>query len=333
MRTRRSRYRSPQRPQRNNRRQRRERGQPRINDAEESQNDLQQIYNNIKSTPSYSSKIADFLRQNETSSVHKRIRRKFKRRKTVTYYPYDVCMADLAFYNNPDYVRANNGVKYILVFIDVFTKMCYVEPLKDKNGLTIFLALERIIKRLPVTPNQIITDVGTEFYNSHVQKLFNEYGIVHYSLRGPHKASVAERMIQTLKNRLEKYFWNKRTKRYVDVLGQVIENYNNTPHRSIGMAPNKVNRNNRDQVFKKMYKKSSITIEPRLEVGDQVRIAKLKTVFEKGYTRKWSLDLYTIVSAKSRGDVDYYKVKDQSGNILPRQRYYYELNLVKKHDS
>ena len=242
-------------------------------------------------------------------------------------------MADLAFYNQPEYVRANNGVKYILVFIDVFTKMCYVEPLKDKNGQTTFLALEKIIKRLPVTPNQIITDVGTEFYNSHVQRLFNDNGIVHYSLRGPHKASVAERMIQTLKNRLEKYFWNNRTKRYVDILNHVVDNYNNTPHRSIGMAPSKVNRSNLDQVFKKMYKKSKITIEPRLEVGDQVRIAKLKSIFEKGYTRRWSLELYTIVTAKSRGDVDYYKVKDENGNILPRQRYYYELNLVKKHDS
>ncbi len=92
-------------------------------------------------------------------------------------------MADLAFYNDPAYVRANNGVKYILVFIDVFSKMCYVEPMKNKLGLTTLLALEKIIRRLPVTPNQIITDVGTEFYNHYVQKLFKDNGIVHYSLR------------------------------------------------------------------------------------------------------------------------------------------------------
>ena len=242
-------------------------------------------------------------------------------------------MADLAFYNQPDYVRANNGYKYILVFIDVFTKMCFVEPLKDKNGMTTYLALEKIIKRLPVTPNQVITDVGTEFYNNHVQKLFQYFGIVHYSLRGPHKASVAERVIQTIKNRLEKYMWHNKTKRYIDILQQVIDNYNATPHRSIGMAPNKVNRNNREKVFRKMYKNIAITKKPRLKVGDKVRIAKLKSTFEKGYTRKWSIELYSIVSAKSRGAVDYYKVSDEFGNILPRQRYYYELNLVKRNDS
>ena len=242
-------------------------------------------------------------------------------------------MADLAFYNDPAYVHANGGVKYILVFIDVFSKMCYVEPMKNKLGLTTLLALDIIIRRLPVTPNQIITDVGTEFYNHHVQKLFKENGIVHYSLRGPHKASVAERMIQTLKGRLEKYFWQNKTKRYVDVLQQIVDNYNKTPHRSIGMAPNKVNRSNIDEVFKKMYKNARIKTEPRLAIGDRVRIAKLKTIFEKGYTRRWSIELYTIVSAKSRGGVDYYKVKDDNGNILPRQRYYFELNLVKRNDN
>ena len=321
-------------PTRRNIRRRKKQNRPRrINDVAQKEDDLHNIYTNIKSIPSYSSKIVDFLRQNETSSLHKRIRRKFKRRKTVTYYPYDVCMADLAFYNAPDYVRANNGFKYILVFIDVFSKMCYVEPMKDKNGLTTLIALEKILSKLPVTPNHIITDVGTEFYNFHVQKMFKNYGIVHYSLRGPHKASVAERMIQTMKGRLEKYFWQNKTKRYVDVLQQVAQNYNNTPHRSIGMAPSSVNENNRDIVFKKMYKNIQMKRDPRLSVGDTVRIAKLKTIFEKGYTRRWSIELYTIVSAKSRGRVDYYKVRDQDGNILPRQRYYYELNLVKKNDN
>ena len=295
---------------------------------ENGQNEIEQIYTNVKSIPSYSSKIQDFLRTNETASVHKRIIRKFRRRKTVAHYPYDLCMADLAFFTGPGMARANNGYKYVLVFIDVFSKMCYVEPMKDKLAVTTLVAFENIFRKLPFTPNHIITDVGTEFYNWHVQKLFKENGIVHYSLRGQHKASVAERMIQTLKGRLEKYFWQNKTKRYVDILQRIVDNYNHTPHRSIGMAPVKVTRSNTEQVFKKLYKDYPLQTDPRLKIGDKVRIARLKTIFEKGYTRRWSLELYTIVSAKSRGGVDYYKVADQTGNILPRQRYYFELNLV-----
>ena len=299
-------------------------------ERENGQDAIEQIYSNVKSIPNYSSKILEFLRQDETSSVHKRIIRKFRRRQTVAHYPYDLCMADLAFYTGPGMAHANNGNKYILVFIDVFTKMCYVEPMKNKEALTTLIAFEKILRRLPYTPNHVITDVGTEFYNFHVQKLFEENGIIHYSLRGPHKASVAERMIQTLKGRLEKYFWKNKTKRYLDVLHTIVDNYNKTPHRSIGMAPIKVNRSNSEQVFKKLYKDYAIKTDPRLRVGDKVRIARLKTIFEKGYTRRWSLELYSIVSAKSRGGVDYYKVADENGNILPRQRYYFELNLVQR---
>ena len=299
----------------------------------ENQDALHRLYTNVKSIPSYSSKIAAFLRQNETSSLHKQIRKKYIRRKIVSYYPYDVCMADVAFYNSRDYVKANNGYKYILVFIDVFTKMCYVEPLKNKTALTTLLALEKIIKRLPEIPHLFVTDDGTEFYNRPVRGLLEKYGIRHYSIRGEHKAAVAERMIRTMKGRLEKYMWHNKTKRYVDILGDIVNNYNRTPHRTIGMAPISVTLANREEVFKKMYPKHNLQTDTRLAVGDKVRITKLKTVFEKGYKRNWSIELYTIVSAKSSGGVDYYKIQDEDGNILPRQRYYYELNLVKKHDS
>ena len=287
----------------------------------------------MKSIPNYSSKILDFLRTHETSSVHKRIIRKFRRRKTISYFPYDLCMADLAFFNGAGMARANNGFKYVLVFIDVFSKMCYVEPMKDKQAMTTLVAFENIFRKIPDLPNHLVTDEGTEFYNWHVQQLFKESGINHYSLRGRHKASVAERMIRTLKGRIEKYLWEHKTKRYIDVLQSIVNNYNQTPHRSIGMAPKNVNLSNREMVFQKLYKNYSIKTQPRLGIGDIVRIAREKNVFEKGYKRNWSLELYSVISAQSRDGVDYYKVADENGNTLPRQRYYFELNLVKRNDN
>ena len=301
-----------------------------LDDPRNERDRIEQIYTNVKSIPSYSSKIIDFLRTHETSSVHKRIIRKFRRRKTIAYFPYDVCMADLAFFTGAGMVRANSGFKYVLVFIDVFSKMCYVEPMKDKHAVTTLMAFENIFRKIPDLPNHLVTDEGTEFYNFHVQQLFKEKGINHYSIRGRHKASVAERMIQTLKGRIEKYLWEHKTKRYIDVLQSIVNNYNQTPHRSIGMSPTNVNLSNREMVFKKLYKNYSTKTKPRLEIGDIVRIAREKNIFEKGYKRNWSLELYSVVSAQSRGGVDYYKVADEAGNILPRQRYYFELNLVER---
>ena len=302
------------------------------NKTVQNEKSLEDIYANVRSIPSFSSKIGEFLRKNETASVHKQIRRKFRRRKIVAYYPYEICMADLAFFTGYGMARANNGFKYVLVFIDVFTKMCYVEPMKDKRGLTALMAFENIFRRLPEIPNHIVTDVGTEFYNRDVSKLFTENAVNHYSIRGTHKASVAERMIRTLKGRIEKFLWQNKTKRYIDVLQQIVDNYNKTPHRAIGMPPVDVDFTNRAAVFKKLYKNFNDRSQPKLHVGDKVRIAKNKTIFDKGYTRQWSLELYTIVSAESRDGIDYYRIEDENGIRLPRQRYYYELNLVYKHD-
>ena len=291
---------------------------------------LNQLYSNVKSIPNFSSKIITFLRHNETASLHKPIRRKFRRRKILSFFPYDLCMADLAFFTGPGMSRANNGFKYVLVFVDVFSKMCFVEPMKDKQGLTTLVAFENIFKRLPQIPQNIVTDDGTEFYNKEVNDLFAANLINHYSIRGAHKAAAAERMIRTLKGRLEKFMWENKTKRYIDVLQDIVANYNKTPHRSIGMAPIDVSLSNRDAIFQKLYKDFNKRTKPRLEIGDIVRIAKLKTLFEKGYTRKWSIEFYTIVQAKSRNGVDFYKVQDENGVTLPRQRYFYELNLVYK---
>jgi hypothetical protein len=52
-------------------------------------------------------------------------------------------MVDLAFYDSPEYVRANGGIHIIIVFIDVFSKMFYVEVMRDKSGLNTMIALKK----------------------------------------------------------------------------------------------------------------------------------------------------------------------------------------------
>ena len=112
------------------------------------------------------------------------------------------------------------------------------------------------------------------------------------------------------------------------MLQQFVDNYNQTYHRSIKMAPVDVNENNRDLVFKTLYPNNKVKTEPRLKQGDRVRILKQKNIFEKGYTRSWSLEIYKIREAISENSVDYYKIEDLEGNILPRHKYFWELNLV-----
>ena len=287
---------------------------------------LNEIYTNVRSVPSYSSKIKKFLQQNVTSSLFRQVRHKYPRRRIKSYYPYNIMMFDTINYRN--YGTKNKNFKYINIGIDVFSKMAYAEPMKKMNEFDSTIAMESILNKLPEIPQNIITDLGTEYYNSKIKALFERYGINHYSIRGKHKACVAERFIRTLKSRLEKYFFEKKTNNWIDVLDQFVVNYNNLYHRSIKMPPVNVSDSNRKEVFRTMYPKSLEQRRPRLNKGDQVRLLKDKNIFEKGYTRSWSLEIYRIEKTFSESTVDFYLISDSEGNILPRKKYYWELNLV-----
>ena len=291
--------------------------------------DLEQIYTNVRSTPSYSAKITEFLKQNETHSLHRRItKRRYPTRKIITHYPFQIFMADLIEYTQPGYRHANGGYKYILLVIDCFTKVVWTEPIKKKDKESTAEALDLILSSMDNHPNTIITDEGLEFYNRKTNDVFKKYGILHYSIKSSKKASLAERAIQTIKNRLEKYFYHNQTKRWIDVLPQMTENYNKTPHRTIGMAPSNVTDKNRRKVFKQMFPDIDVQIAPRLHKGDTVRLLIKKALFDKGYKRSWSKELYTIASVHQKSGIAWYKLKDPEGKIINKTRYYWELNKI-----
>ena len=58
----------------------------------------------------------------------------------------------------------NNGVRYLLMVIDVFSKFGWIEPLKNKKGETVVKAFKNILKT-GRKPQNLWTDNGVEFYN------------------------------------------------------------------------------------------------------------------------------------------------------------------------
>lgn len=330
MKTRRERYQSPPPPKivKTVKVKRRESENIEKNDIKK---DLNEIYKNIKSAPSYSKKITQFLQQTPSSSLFRQVRHKYPRRRIRAFFPYHIMMSDTINYRS--YGLSNHNWKYCMVMVDVFSKRAYAQPMKRMRDFDATIAMENMLKMLPDLPKIIITDLGTEYYNSKMRALFQRFGIKHYSIRGKHKACVAERFIRTIKSRLERYFWEKKTHNWVDVLQDFIENYNNTYHRSIKMSPNAVNENNRKIVFANLFPHIKDKTPPRLQRGDKVRLLKRKNLFDKGYSRSWSTAIYEIKTALSDAGVDYYEISDLQGNVLPRKKYYWELNLVIKNDN
>ena len=292
---------------------------------------LNQLYEDIRSTPSFSAKIEKFLRSNEIHSKFRRIvKRKFPRRRIIARFPFELFQADLIEY--PKYKYQNRHFVYCLVIIDCFTKFVWIKPMKTKSGVETASAFDSIFKEFDEYPINLITDAGLEFFNSDVARVFASYNIVHYKppTKTNWKASMAERVIQTLKRRLEKYFFKYKTKNWLSVIDRITKNYNNTPHSSHGYKPADVTSENRDDVYKKLYPDRHISVVCKLHVGDKVRKIREKTLFEKGYTQNWSDEIYIISSVRQSRGVCWYKLKTFDEEQIPGIWYYYQLNLVSR---
>ena len=239
-------------------------------------------------------------------------------------------MADLFEY--PSYGRINKGFKYGLVVIDCFTRVIYFKSMKNKTAEATAAAFDAIFSDFDEPPVNIVTDAGKEFFNSLVNKVFESYGIVHYRTptKTRWKASMAERAIRTIKSRLAKIFYKRKNNIWYDVVDQVVANYNNTSHSAHGFRPLDVTDENRDQVYKILYPKNELSLVCKLYKGDKVRKIREKTQFEKGYTQKWSDEIYIISSVRSNSSVCWYKLKTFDDKTIPGIWYYYQLNLVSR---
>lgn len=296
---------------------------------------LGELYENITAEPSYSSKIESFLRYNKNYATHTAIRKKtFPRRRVIARFPNEIWMADLIEYGKHT-KHINRGYVYILIIIDCFSKQVWGRPLKTKSGPETAQAFESILKDLDEFPVNLVTDSGREFFNYDCNKILQAYGINHYSVptKSKFKASVVERVIRTLKTRLERYFAKRKSKKWVDVIDQFISNYNNTPHKSHGFKPLDVSNDNRDIVYKRLFPRIGLTTICKYRKGDKVRHILKKKEFEKGYTKSWTDEVFTIIDVRQSNQVCWYILADHAQDKIDGIWYYYQLKLVKKHDN
>ena len=110
-----------------------------------------------------------------------------------------------------------------------------------------------------------------------------------YSPHNEGKSVVAERFIKTLKTKIYKYMTSISIYIYIDKLDDIVNEYNNTYHRTIKMKRIDV-KNNTYIDFKKEVNEKN----PKFKVSDHVRISKYKNIFAKGYTPNWSEDVFVI---------------------------------------
>ena len=66
--------------------------------------------------------------------------------------------------------KFNKGVRFLLCVIDTYSKYALIVPLKEKKGISIFNAFQKILNDSSRKPNKIWVDKGSEFYNNSFKK-------------------------------------------------------------------------------------------------------------------------------------------------------------------
>ncbi len=208
--------------------------------------------------------------------------------------------------------KYNNNYKYILTVIDVLSKYAWFEPIKAKTGENLVSAFEKILKKHG-KPKTFHSNKGTEFTNRKFQALLKKEGIRFFTTQNETKASIVERFNHKLKGKMWKYFTAKNTLKYVDILQRSVKSYNHSRHRSIGMRPVIVNKDNENVVWERLYgRESDKPIPFKFNVGDQVRISKPRQTFKKGYLASWMEEVFTITKRILRRP-PVYKLADYEG--------------------
>ena len=235
----------------------------------------------------------------------------------------------------------NDGFKFLLISIDVFSRYAWVRPLKNKKHDSIVDALKDIFQDGRI-PTELRTDKGKEWINKWTKQYLKRKGVHHYVTQNVTHANYAERFIRTLKTLMYRYFTHNRTYRYIEVLPDIVRNYNNRPHRSLdGLSPSDVDKENEDMLWKTLYvdvMKPSVVKKkeqkPRkrfkFKVGDYVRLAAIKHAFQKDYEQKWTEEVFLVNRRFLRQGIPVYKVMDYDKDPVEGTFYETELQRVNK---
>ncbi len=227
-----------------------------------------------------------------------------------------------------EFASNNKGTKFLLNVIDLFSKYAWSVPLKDKTGESIVKAFDKITTTRK--PNKLWVDKGKEFYNKTFDKWLQNNNVSLYSTFNEGKAVVIERFNRTMKATMWKYFTAQNTKKYIDILDKLIDQYNKNYHSSIKMTPVEASKKHNENVVRNnLYNKISIKQKKgKFKISDRVRIYRYKTIFEKGYTPNWTKEIFEVYKIQNTVPTTYL-IKDLSGEEI--QGSFYEQELQKTH--
>ena len=111
---------------------------------------------------------------------------------------------------------------------------------------------------------------------------------------------------------------------YINKLDDIVDEYDNTYHRTIKMKPVDVKDNACIDSMELHSEKEVNDKDPKFKVGDHARISKHKNIFAKVYTPNWSEEVFVV--KKVRNTVPWtYVINDLNGEEIIGTFYEKEL--------
>lgn len=218
------------------------------------------------------------------------------------------------------YKSDNDGISYLLIVINDFTKYVYVEPLINKEGQTVAKAMDKILSQEKTYT--LCLDMGSEFKSFAFKNILKKHGVTPFYASGTGKCTTVERFIRNIRSFIAKYIAENKTEHYIDALPDFIYNYNNyRTHRSTKSIPSEVNRSNEFMVYNNLYYdklKLKKKTHYKFKLGSHVRVASSKEhLFKREAYERFSNEIF-IISDRHRNfqNINLYTLSDCSGDIL-----------------
>ena len=244
--------------------------------------------------------VKEFLATQRTYTLHKSIRKPKVYRRVIVKGIGELYQADLV--DLQKYRRRNKGFRYACFIIDCFSKRLWVFKLKNKGGISMKETLASFF--IEHTPKALQCDQGTEFWNSNFQEMMDDLGIKLYHTNTNKKAQIVERVQRTIREKLERYFTHTNSHRWIDIIEDLVTNYNKTVHRTIKMRPIDVSYKDTPKILKILYPKR-IDKSINFNIGDKVRAVKPRKLFQKRSRSMWRPETFIVVKVKKTNPKTY----------------------------
>ncbi|XP_065662524.1 uncharacterized protein LOC136085164 [Hydra vulgaris] len=215
------------------------------------------------------------------NELHRPVVKHFRKRKVIVNGIDEIWAADLV--DMKSFSKFNDGTKYLLMVIDVFSKYGWIVPLKT---------------------------LGVELCSTENKE----------------KSCVVERWNRTMKDKIFKYFSANSTRKYIEVLDEMVNKYNNTKHSSNKKTPVEASdKKNENIVWLNLNGNVRLeSVKPKFSIGDRVRITKKKGTFKKRYTLRRTEEVFTVSQVQFTNPLTY-KITDNNSEEIQGTFYKQEM--------